>query len=197
MKLLPTVLGTMAIPHHWPQAVFILVFLEFGAICTHSGYNIPWMPSSLQHDFHHFAFDENFGPTGYSRSNKFNERWKMEDAKFRFGRTMKKQDAWFLRIWLELKSPNAKISNWNIGMDKKNISLYIHYNKICLDNYRNKMFMNHVQQVLNTAFHSSLFYLITFQNIMITGVVGLLWQFTGCSLGSWWFHGDNAPKGIG
>lgn len=44
--------------------VFTLLLLEFSTICTHSGYNIPWLPSNLQHDFHHFAFDENFGPLG-------------------------------------------------------------------------------------------------------------------------------------
>ncbi|KAL3956935.1 hypothetical protein ACCO45_009781 [Purpureocillium lilacinum] len=63
-NLFPNVLGAMIVPHHWAQQVFIFVSLEFGTICSHSGYNIPWMSSNLQHDFHHFAFDENFGPTG-------------------------------------------------------------------------------------------------------------------------------------
>jgi methylsterol monooxygenase len=63
-NLLPNSIGTLLVPHHWSQAVFTFLFLEFGTICTHSGYNIPGMPSNLQHDFHHFAFDENFGPTG-------------------------------------------------------------------------------------------------------------------------------------
>lgn len=63
-NLLPNSIGILLVPHHWSQAVFTFLFLEFGTICTHSGYNIPWMPSNLQHDFHHFAFDENFGPTG-------------------------------------------------------------------------------------------------------------------------------------
>lgn len=63
-NLLPNALGVMLIPHHWSVAVFTFTFLEFGTICTHSGYNTPWLPSNLQHDYHHFAFDENFGPTG-------------------------------------------------------------------------------------------------------------------------------------
>jgi methylsterol monooxygenase len=63
-NLLPNALGVVLVPHHWSQAVFTFLFLEFGTICTHSGYNIPGLPSNLQHDFHHFAFDENFGPTG-------------------------------------------------------------------------------------------------------------------------------------
>ena len=63
-NLLPNSLGTILVPHHWSQQLFTFLYLEFGTICTHSGYNIPWMPSNLQHDFHHYAFNENFGPTG-------------------------------------------------------------------------------------------------------------------------------------
>ncbi|KAM0664394.1 hypothetical protein ACQRIU_006976 [Beauveria bassiana] len=64
-NLVPNSLGILMVPHHWSQQVFTLVFLEFGTICSHSGYNIPGLPSNLQHDFHHFAFDENFGPMGF------------------------------------------------------------------------------------------------------------------------------------
>jgi methylsterol monooxygenase len=47
------------------------------------------MPSNLQHGFHHFAFDENFGPTGFldaihSMNKKF--RRTMEGAKIRVNR---------------------------------------------------------------------------------------------------------------
>lgn len=47
-----------------PAVLHVFLLLEFGTICAHSGYSIPGLPSNLQHDFHHFAFDENFGPTG-------------------------------------------------------------------------------------------------------------------------------------
>lgn len=85
-NLLPNALGVMLVPHHWSQQVFTFIFLEFGTICTHSGYNIPWMSSNLQHDFHHFAFDENFGPTGlldafHCTNRKFEKT--MADAKLR------------------------------------------------------------------------------------------------------------------
>ncbi|KAF5862709.1 Chromosome 5 4 [Aspergillus alliaceus] len=85
-NLLPNMLGIVLVRHHWSQAVFTLILLEFGTICTHSGYNIPCMPSNLQHDFHHFSFDENFGPTGFldaihSTDRKF--RRTMEDALIR------------------------------------------------------------------------------------------------------------------
>lgn len=76
-NLLPNALGAMFVPHHWSQLLFTFLFLEFGTICTHSGYNIPWLPSNLQHDFHHFAFDENFGPTGLLDAfHKTNEKFR-------------------------------------------------------------------------------------------------------------------------
>ncbi|KAK5988881.1 Fatty acid hydroxylase ahd1 [Cladobotryum mycophilum] len=85
-NLLPNSMGIILIPHHWSQAVFTFLLLEFGTICTHSGYNIPWLPSNLQHDFHHFAFDENFGPTGILDAfHKTNRKYRrtLEDAKSR------------------------------------------------------------------------------------------------------------------
>ncbi|KAK2595471.1 hypothetical protein QQS21_006811 [Conoideocrella luteorostrata] len=87
-NLLPNALGTMLVRHHWSQQVFTFLFLEFGTICSHSGYNIPWLHSNLQHDFHHFAFDENFGPTGWldalhSTNKKFTKA--MTDAKMQVG----------------------------------------------------------------------------------------------------------------
>lgn len=73
-NLLPNALGALIVRHHWSQQLFTFLLLEFGTICTHSGYNIPGLPSNLQHDFHHFAFDENFGPTGlldgFHKTNK-------------------------------------------------------------------------------------------------------------------------------
>lgn len=85
-NLLPNTLGVMLVPHHWSQAVFTFLFLEFGTICAHSGYNIPGMFSNLQHDFHHFAFDENFGPTGiFDAIHQTNKKFKkvMHEAKLR------------------------------------------------------------------------------------------------------------------
>ena len=87
-NLLPNSIGTLLVPHHWSQALFTFLLLEFGTICSHSGYNIPWMPSNLQHDFHHFAFDENFGPMGILDSlHCTNEKFKrtMEEARRRTG----------------------------------------------------------------------------------------------------------------
>lgn len=87
-NLLPNVLGTILVRHHWSQAVFAFLFLEFNTIAVHSGYNVPGLPSNLQHDFHHFAFNENFGPTGlldkfHSTNRKFVEA--LTDAKVKSG----------------------------------------------------------------------------------------------------------------
>lgn len=82
-NLLPNALGVIIVPHHWSVMVFTFILLEFSTICTHSGYNIPWMPCNLQHDFHHFAFDENFGPMGFLDAfHKTNSKFRktMENA---------------------------------------------------------------------------------------------------------------------
>ncbi|KHN97415.1 C-4 methylsterol oxidase [Metarhizium album ARSEF 1941] len=87
-NLLPNTIGILLVRHHWSQAVFTFLFLEFGTICAHSGYNIPWLHPNLQHDFHHFAFDENFGPLGlldrlHSTNKKFQRT--LAEAKHRTG----------------------------------------------------------------------------------------------------------------
>ena len=81
-NLLPNGLGLIIVPHHWSTMVFTLLLLEFSTICAHSGYNIPWLPCNLQHDYHHFAFDENFGPMGLLDS--------LHGTNVRFRRTMEK-----------------------------------------------------------------------------------------------------------
>ncbi|KAJ5360101.1 hypothetical protein N7517_009292 [Penicillium concentricum] len=87
-NLLPNAIGSMIVPHHWSQSIFSFLLLTFGTICTHSGYNTPWLPSNLQHDFHHFAFTENFGPTGlfdsiHSTNKKFKQT--LHEAMLRVG----------------------------------------------------------------------------------------------------------------
>ncbi|OAA58279.1 sterol desaturase [Cordyceps fumosorosea ARSEF 2679] len=63
-NLFPPAIGTILVRHHWSQQCFTFAFLEFLTLVAHSGYNIPFLPPNLGHDFHHFAFNENFGPTG-------------------------------------------------------------------------------------------------------------------------------------
>jgi methylsterol monooxygenase len=44
--------------------VMFFCSLELGTLSTHSGYNLPWNSSALQHDWHHYIYTENYGPTG-------------------------------------------------------------------------------------------------------------------------------------
>ena len=113
-NLLPNTIGSLIVPHHWSQATFTFLLLEFGTICTHSGYNIPWLPSNLQHDFHHFAFNENFGPTGlfdavHSTDKKFKRA--LHEAKLRVGGDDEKARALVLEnlAVIECKENEAKL----------------------------------------------------------------------------------------
>lgn len=53
-----------------------------GTLSTHSGYNLPWNYNALLHDWHHYAYTENFGPTGLLDevygSNKTFKAWLAE-----------------------------------------------------------------------------------------------------------------------
>jgi sterol desaturase/sphingolipid hydroxylase (fatty acid hydroxylase superfamily) len=59
--------------------------LELGTLSTHSGYNLPWNFNALQHDWHHYSFLENFGPSGIldelHGSNKKFKGWLAELAR--------------------------------------------------------------------------------------------------------------------
>lgn len=63
-NLAPNAIAMLLLRPHWSLAVFTFCFLELGTICAHSGYNLPFARSSLRHDYHHFAFNVNYGPTG-------------------------------------------------------------------------------------------------------------------------------------
>ncbi|KAL5353549.1 hypothetical protein ACLOAV_001586 [Pseudogymnoascus australis] len=87
-NVMPNAIGIMIVPHHWSQSTFSFLLLTFGTICAHSGYNTPWLPSNLQHDFHHFAFSENFGPMGlFDSIHNTNKKFKqtLQEARLRVG----------------------------------------------------------------------------------------------------------------
>jgi len=63
-NLCPIVLGLVILGSHWSMVNYFFCGLELGTLCTHSGYNVPYLFNSLIHDWHHFSFEENFGPTG-------------------------------------------------------------------------------------------------------------------------------------
>jgi fatty acid hydroxylase domain-containing protein 2 len=65
--------------------VMFFCSLEVETLTTHSGYNLPWNANALQHDWHHFFYTENYGPTGvldwWHGSNKIFKGWLKELAK--------------------------------------------------------------------------------------------------------------------
>lgn len=64
-NLLPNILGTTLLTRcHWSVLLFTFQFLQLGTLLSHSGYNAPFQHSPLVHDWHHFDFSSNFGPTG-------------------------------------------------------------------------------------------------------------------------------------
>lgn len=63
-NILPIVLGIILLRPHWSMNILFFCSLELGTLSTHSGYNIPGNFNALQHDFHHYSFTQNFGPTG-------------------------------------------------------------------------------------------------------------------------------------
>ncbi|KAG8968310.1 hypothetical protein FRC03_007967 [Tulasnella sp. 419] len=63
-NLMPVIIGLVILGSHWSMIIMFFSDLGFGTLCTHSGYNIPYAYRSLQHDFHHYFSNENYGPTG-------------------------------------------------------------------------------------------------------------------------------------
>ncbi|KIO34507.1 hypothetical protein M407DRAFT_209691, partial [Tulasnella calospora MUT 4182] len=63
-NLMPVILGLFILGSHWSLIVMYWSDLGIGTLCVHSGYNIPYCRRSLSHDYHHYSFNENFGPLG-------------------------------------------------------------------------------------------------------------------------------------
>ncbi len=55
-------IGTTITQCHWSLTLFTFSLLTMSTIVNHSGYCLPYMSSSVFHDWHHFAFTEAFGP---------------------------------------------------------------------------------------------------------------------------------------
>jgi methylsterol monooxygenase len=77
-NLAPIFIGLLILGSHWSMIVYFFCGLEIGTLMTHSGYCIPYMHNPLRHDYHHFAFTENFGPVGlldwyYGTSKEFSK----------------------------------------------------------------------------------------------------------------------------
>ncbi|XP_059485575.1 fatty acid hydroxylase domain-containing protein 2-like [Neocloeon triangulifer] len=63
-NLLPTVVGPSLYRSH-PLINYVWFFLiTLRPVFTHSGYHLPFAPSSESHDFHHMVFNQNYGNIG-------------------------------------------------------------------------------------------------------------------------------------
>ncbi|KAG8845024.1 hypothetical protein FRB96_002752 [Tulasnella sp. 330] len=87
-NIMPIFLGLNILGSHWSMIIMYFCDLSIDTLSTHSGYNIPYWHNALTHDYHHFAFNENFGPIGildaiYGTSKNF--RRIMEEALSRNG----------------------------------------------------------------------------------------------------------------
>jgi len=63
-NVIPVLIGHTIFGSHF--TIYVMTFLDLSGVSmlSHCGYNIPGLSGSLRHDYHHFAFTENFGPTG-------------------------------------------------------------------------------------------------------------------------------------
>ncbi|KAG2004240.1 sphingosine hydroxylase [Coprinopsis cinerea AmutBmut pab1-1] len=63
-NILPIILGISLLKAHWSLMIMFFSSLELATLSSHSGYNLPFNNNALQHDWHHFFYTENYGPTG-------------------------------------------------------------------------------------------------------------------------------------
>jgi len=63
-NLLPILCGPLFINAHL-AVTFVWIIMTLSNTCfVHSGYHLPFLPSSESHDWHHLRFNENFGAIG-------------------------------------------------------------------------------------------------------------------------------------
>eukprot|EP01026_Neomeris_dumetosa_P044496 TRINITY_DN37539_c0_g1_i2.p1 TRINITY_DN37539_c0_g1~~TRINITY_DN37539_c0_g1_i2.p1 ORF type:complete len:281 (-),score=-1.03 TRINITY_DN37539_c0_g1_i2:297-1139(-) len=64
VNMLPLLVGPLILGSHPLVSTFWMCFAAFNSVYTHSGYDIPGLPSVNIHDFHHMNFRENYGVIG-------------------------------------------------------------------------------------------------------------------------------------
>ncbi|RUP10412.1 LOW QUALITY PROTEIN: hypothetical protein BC936DRAFT_140024 [Jimgerdemannia flammicorona] len=64
-NLLPLFAGPLLMRSHLVTFWLWSVIAQFNAVNSHCGYRIPFLPSPLQHDYHHQVFNANFGVLGW------------------------------------------------------------------------------------------------------------------------------------
>lgn len=63
-NILPIILGLAILDSHVSLVIMFFCSLELATLSTHSGYSLPFNTNALQHDWHHYFYTENYGPTG-------------------------------------------------------------------------------------------------------------------------------------
>jgi len=63
-NLFPIFMGPFLLGSHLATFFAWQILATVSTINSHSGYHLPFMPSSEMHDFHHLRFNENFGVIG-------------------------------------------------------------------------------------------------------------------------------------
>lgn len=111
-QLLFFLTGTAILRPHLSVGLATFIFLTVGTLQAHSGYNFPFTHSSLNHDFHHFAFNECFGPLGlldsfFKTDGKFQAS--LKDGMERFGGSKSKAREALLE----------KLARWELEESKK------------------------------------------------------------------------------
>lgn len=77
-NLFPLVISFVLLNSHWSMFMMFFNSLQFDTLCNHSEYNIPFLSDALMHDWHHYSYTENYGPTGlldsvFGHNSKYNE----------------------------------------------------------------------------------------------------------------------------
>ena len=61
----PIAVSAVALRPHLTTLWIYRIIYNVYTLNNHSGYHLPWMPSSESHDYHHLKFNVNFGSLGY------------------------------------------------------------------------------------------------------------------------------------
>ncbi|KAF7494734.1 Fatty acid hydroxylase domain-containing protein 2 [Sarcoptes scabiei] len=64
-NLIPVLAGPILMQSHRSTIAIWLIIVHLITLNDHSGYHFPFMPSPEYHDYHHLAFNQNFGRMGF------------------------------------------------------------------------------------------------------------------------------------
>ncbi|KAI9027054.1 C-4 methylsterol oxidase [Hyaloraphidium curvatum] len=87
-NLIPPLFAPFVLGSHLSTFFLNLNILQLGTIVSHSDYHLPGLHNSTVHDYHHYSFTQNYGPTGlldsYYGTNKEYIKW-LDGYRKRYG----------------------------------------------------------------------------------------------------------------